>query len=370
MTTMTEICYLSPLSIHSYRWVQAFSNKGYRITWITDLHSWVAPNMRSTPIYTLPNLNKTNIPWRFILNTTKITSILKRISPDFVHLHVQHHYMPAIALSGIPFVLSTWGAEVLALPYVSVFHRGLAKMAALTACVVTVDAECLKEAWMRLGIPESKIEVFPFGVDPNIFNPNVDGQSVRQDLEIDEKDMVVISTRPFYNHGHYDVECLIRAIPSVVKSCENVKFIVKGSGPLEAYLKNLAEKLGVAQHVRFIGLVPYSEMAQFLSAADIYVSTSFFDSTSVSLLEAMACGLAPIVTDIPGNREWVEDGINGFLFPPRNHAILAEKVIQLAENSRLRTAFGRRCVDTVKKRATWEYCVSRMEAVYEEVIKR
>jgi glycosyltransferase involved in cell wall biosynthesis len=366
---MRKICYISPLSIHSHRWMEAFSNKGYDISLIADSREWATPEMPPVPTYSLPLLGRGNFLSRFIPNTTKIVTILKRVDPDFVHLHVQHHYMPAIVLSSLPFMLTPWGNEVLRLPRSSIFTKSLAKIAATKACVITVDAECLKEIWIGLGIPETKIELVPFGIDVKIFNPDVDGQSIREEFKISKKDIVVISTRPFHN-DHYNVECLIKAIPSIIKTCENVKFIIKGSGPLEKYLKNLAKKLGVTEYVHFSGLVPYNKIPQFLCAADIYVSTCFVDSTAVSLLEAMACKLAPVVTDIPGNREWVRDSVNGFLFPPRNKAVLAEKIIYLAENQKLRDIFGRRCVDTVKKRATWEYCVSKMQAIYETLLKR
>jgi len=372
MQDMTKVCYISPLSIHSYRWMEALSNKGYDISLITDSRAWVTPDILPFPTYSLSLLDIGNFLWRFMPNTTKIVTILKRVDPDFVHLHVLHHYMPAIVLSNLPFMLSTWGIEVLRLPYSNMrarIEKSLARIVATKARAITVDAECLKEIWIGLGIPETKIEVIPFGVDLKIFNPDVDGQPIREELQIGKKDIVVISTRPFYT-DYIDVECLIKAIPSIIKTCENVKFIIKGSGPLEKYLKNLAKKLRVTEHVHFSGLVPYNKIPQFLSAADIYVSTCSVDSTSVSLLEAMACRLAPVVTDIPGNREWIKDGVNGFLFPPRNKAVLAEKIIYLAENQKLREIFGRRCVDIVKKRATWEHCVSKMQAIYEALLKR
>jgi glycosyltransferase involved in cell wall biosynthesis len=349
--------------------MEAFANKGYDISLITDTRAWVAPEMLPFPTYSLSTLSRTNVLWRFISNTAKIVTILKRIDPDFVNLHVQHHYMPAIVLSGLPFILSTWGIEVLQLPHSNIFSKSLAKIAAIKARAIIVDAECLKEIWIGLGIPETKIQVIPFGVDMAIFNPDVDGQSIREKYQISKKDVVVISTRPFYN-AHYNVECLIEAIPSIIKTCENVRFIIKGSGPLEKYLKNLVKKLGVTEHVHFSGLVPYNKIPHFLSAADIYVSTCFIDSTSVSLLEAMACKLAPVVTDIPGNREWIRDGVNGLLFPPRNKAVLAEKIIYLAENQKSRDIFGRRCVEVVKKRAAWKHCVSKMQAIYEMLLKR
>jgi len=298
-------------------------------------------------------------------NMAKIATILKKISPDFVHFHCQHYYLPPIIVNGLPFVLTSWGHEVLELPYSTIINRTLAKIVALKAVAVTVDAECLKKIWVKLGVPETKIEVIPFGVDTNLFSRNVDEHSVRQQLQIEKEDVVVISTRPFYDDDHYNLQCLIKAIPSVLKNHGDIKFLIKGSGPLEKYLKKLAEKLGITQNVRFVGLVPHRKMAQLLSAADIYVSTCLVDSTSVSLLEAMACQLAPIVTDIPGNKEWIKDGVNGLLYPPKNNSMLAEKIIHVVENPRLRRAFGRKCVNIIEKRATWEDCVSRMQAIYE-----
>lgn len=297
----------------------------------------------------------------------KAFKILKGINPDFVHLHVDHQYSLVSALSGFPFMLTSWGLEVQTLPYASFVQKSLARIAALKARAITVDANFLKEIWVSMGIPEHKIKVIPFGVDTDRFNPDVDGSAIRQELHIEKTDVVIISTRPFYNNEHYNVECLIRAIPTVVKGHENVKFIIKGVGPLESYLKQLAEKLNVSKYTRFVGLVPYDDLGRYLCASDIYISTCFVDSTSVSLLEAMACGLPPVVTNIAGNREWVKDGENGFLFPPKSSTALAEKATRLIDDNQLRKRFGERCIPIIQRRATWERSVSEMEAVYRSI---
>jgi glycosyltransferase involved in cell wall biosynthesis len=220
--------------------------------------------------------------------------------------------------------------------------------------------------WVSMGIPQDKIEVIPFGVDTNIFNPNMDDRSVRDKLKIKEDDITIISTRPLFNH-HYNVECLVKAIPIVLNEHRNVKFIIKGVGPLEDYLRNLAKNLNVYENVRFVGLMPYNEIAKYLVASDIYVSTSFYDSTSVSLLEAMACGLPPVTTDIAGNREWIQNERNGLLYPPQNYKALAEGITKLVEHEDLRKRFGERNRDIVLERAAWEKCVSKMEAVYQSI---
>jgi len=329
----------------------------------TDSRCWVAPRLESVPVYFLPTMNLLDIPRRLVPNNLRMMKALKKIGPDLVHLHVQHYLSPAIVLSGLPYVLTSWGVEVMKLPETDLLQRTSARFTAAKALRITVDAKCLKDIWIRVGIPEDKIEIIPFGVDTRIFNPSVEGRLLRKKLQIGEADIVIISTRPFYN-DHYNLECLIRAIPLILKKCNHLKVIVKGAGPLEAYLRSLVSKLNIREHVRFAGVVPYHEVPRYLCAADIYVSTCFVDSTSVSLLEAMACGLAPLVTDIPGNREWIEDGVNGFLFPPRSSTILAEKAIQLIQNPQLRGRFGERCIQKIEERAAWEKCVSKMEAIY------
>jgi len=348
--------------------MEAFSQRGYDISFITDSSAWIAPQTNQFPVHVLPNLTWTNSPLLLAPNILTIMKLLKKIQPDLVHLYVQHYYSIPIILSGFPYILSSWGNEVLKIPRDNSILKTLARFAATNAHKITVDARCIKKTWIEVGIPEEKIEVIFFGVDISVFNPNVDGQGVRKRLEFGEDDIVVISTRAFYEDPPYNVECLIRAIPLILKKHRNIKFIIKGAGPLENYLKSLAKELNVSGYARFVGLVPHHEVAQYLTAADIYVSTCLIDTTSVSLLEAMACGLPPIVTDIVGNREWIENGVNGFLFPPGNPKALAEKVIELAENKPLRKRFGERCVQIVEQKATWKESLTKMEAVYKSLL--
>jgi glycosyltransferase involved in cell wall biosynthesis len=348
--------------------MEAFQKKGYDVSLITDFQTWIPRKPRNVPIYVLPTSSIKSIKGRLILNYISIAKILKQIKPDIVHLHVQHHYAPVVYFSRIPYILHSWGLEVLGLYYMSSFRRVLAKQAAMKTDKIIVDAECMKKIWTSMGISEKKVEVIPFGVDTNLFNPNTNGKHVRKRLGIRKNDITIISTRPFF--VHYNIECLMKAIPIIARKHENVIFIIKGRGPLEGKIRKLVKKLQVDQHVRFTSPVPYNEMPQYLAAANIYVSTSFIDSTSVSLLEAMACGLPPITTDITGNREWIKNKINGFLYRPKDHKALAENIVRLIENEGLRRQFGERCLREVEKRATWEKCVCKMETIYNALRKK
>jgi glycosyltransferase involved in cell wall biosynthesis len=119
-------------------------------------------------------------------------------------------------------------------------------------------------------------------------------------------------------------------------------------------------------HVRFVGAVSHDKVVDYLSAADIYVSTSFSDGTSASLLEAMACSLAPVVTEIDGNKEWVKDGENGLVAPLADSKRLAEKILLLATDHELRTRLQINAEVTIKRRVNW----ARNTEKFFEIINR
>jgi glycosyltransferase involved in cell wall biosynthesis len=180
---------------------------------------------------------------------------------------------------------------------------------------------------------------------------------------------IVLSTRRHVERC--GVEYLIRAVPQILKRDANARFLIVGDGPLLDYHKSLARRLGVEEEVRFLDWVPNDRLPKILSAADVYVSTSFSDGTSASLLEAMACGLTPVVTKIPGNEEWVSEGENGHLVPPGDSEELARGILTVLLDDELRSRMGRANLIITKERADWnlnamvlQRCVSDLMASY------
>ena len=117
----------------------------------------------------------------------------------------------------------------------------------------------------------------------------------------------------------YDVGTLIKSIPLVLKMIPDAKFIIAGDGEQKEYVMNLAKSLNVFHATRFVGWIPNEELPKYLSSSDVYVSTSISDSFAVSTLEAMACELAPVITDIGDNKRWIKDGENGFIVPTKEN---------------------------------------------------
>ena len=139
----------------------------------------------------------------------------------------------------------------------------------------------------------------------------------------------------------YEIEYFRRALLMVRAKVSNIYVFFTGFGSLENKLRELVKELKLEPVVIFIGSVPNEDMPAFLNARDLYVSSSLSDGTSLSLLEAMACGLPVVVTDVPANLEWVVNGENGLVVPRRSINELAMAIIYLLQNEDIRKKWGK-----------------------------
>jgi glycosyltransferase involved in cell wall biosynthesis len=222
-------------------------------------------------------------------------------------------------------------------------------------------SEVLKRDIEKLGIKGEKISVFPMGVDENFF----EALTNRRVNRIGQS-FTVLSNRqlqPIYN-----ISLLIRAIPIVLKEEPNAKFIIAGIGSERENLERQVKDLNISSWVEFLGWVNHEEMPKLLSQADIYISTSLDDGTSVSLLEAMASGAFPIVTDIPSNREWISHGENGFLVPLNEERFLAQKIVEAIQNQGLIKRSRDKNFSLIRKNALWPVTISKSKEIYNMVL--
>lgn len=255
------------------------------------------------------------------------------------------------ALAGYhPFLAIAWGSDILIDAKKSRILRMLGRFTVRVADAVIVDSEVQRKAVLNLGCKSSRICCFPWGIDRERFAPGR-GSEMREKLGW-LHDKIVVSTRR--QDQLYGVQYLIRAMPQILKKAKGSKLLLVGDGPLLASNKSLARRLGIGQQVKFLGWVDNNLLPAILNAADVYVSTSFSDGSSASLMEAMACGLPVVVTKIPANREWVIDGNNGFLVPPGNSTELANAVVRLLQNDQMRTHMRTVNLKLARKKADWK----------------
>ena len=368
-----KICYVADgTSIHTQRWVNYFSRKGHEVHLIcwklmpgydenihVHLLTKIAPKIWAVSQYL-----------SFLFWIIQVRRSISEIKPDIIDGHFITVYGFLAACSGFhPLVVSAWGSDMLVQPKRSPLSKFTTKYALKKAdiiiCLFPIDVA--KEQITELGIDSNKIRTLLLGVDTAEFSPSHRDEKIRRTLGIESSQPIVISTRalaPIYN-----VETLVKAIPLVLAEIPQAKFVIAGTGEQQGYLRELARVLGVSNSTKFIGWVPRTELPKYLSSADIYVSSSLSDGTSNSLLEAMACELAPIVTDIPANQPWINDGENGFLFPTRDYKTLASKITYLLNNEEMREDFSRRSREIVQKKAEQQTEMKKLERVYHELVE-
>jgi len=292
---------------------------------------------------------------------------LDKVKPDVLIGCWASTYGFYSACSGFhPFILFVWGSDVLVFPKKYFPLKPFVVYSLRKADVVVVDSEVQREAAIKLGCEPAKIVKFPW-VNLNGFKRSeAQRRKIRRECGWRDDDIVVISLR--FHRPIYGVEYLMDAIPRVLAKNKHVKFLILGEGPLTNVFKMKMKDFMRSGHVRFVGAVPHDKIVDYLSAADIYVSTSFSDGTSASLLEAMACSLAPVVTEISGNVEWIKDGVNGLLVSVADSEGLAEKILLLASDYKLRRVLEEKAVETVKARVNWHENMRQLTRIIDKIV--
>jgi glycosyltransferase involved in cell wall biosynthesis len=358
-----NICYLADgQSVHAQKWVKYFASKSHDVHLLT-FHK--TGSIDGVTVHNLRYFPKIAYPLRII----EVRRAIKKIKPDVLHAHYISHYGIYGALTGFsPFVVSAWGSDVLIDPKKSKTKKYFVKHALKKADLITCDAVHMIDAMKKLGAAPEKVNIINYGVDTRKFMPGKRNETLQATLGIHDSP-AVISSRNL--DPLYDVESLIRSIPLVLAEVPETKFVIAGVGSEETRLKELAKVLGIWENTRFVGFVLNDKLPQYLTSMDIYVSTALSDAgLSASTAEAMACGLPVIITDVAANKEWVNDGVNGFVVPTKNPELLAQKVIYLLKNDAERKRFGKTNRKIIETRNDYIKEMEKMENLYGELVER
>jgi glycosyltransferase involved in cell wall biosynthesis len=367
-----RICFLADAkAIHTYRWIQYFAGKGHEIHLVTFEEFPFKPIENLTVHKITPIVQKKENSYFYpaflvntILNPFKVKKLIRKINPDILHAHYLTDYgLLGYLIQFKPFIITLWGSDILIAPKKSIFHRTMAGLILNSANLITCDSiKARDECLVYCKYPE-KVKVIQWGVDLSVFREKQTGVTSHPNITI-------LSTRDFY--PVYNIDSIIQSISFVAEKYPAVRYILKNfHGNQEPELRQLAESLDVTKNIEFINkAIEYNKLPELLYSSDIFVSVPSSDSSSISLHEAMACGLPVIVSDIPANHEWITDGWNGFIVPVRNPEKLADAIIHMIEKPELMKLFSERNVTIVRDRADQEKHMAHMENLYELLLEK
>jgi glycosyltransferase involved in cell wall biosynthesis len=326
--------------VHLRRWGEFFAQAGYEVLTLSLEPGDAFP----TPFHRIRVPVSLPPALRYPLAAIAVRRIARAFRPQVVSAHFVPNYgLIAALVCRRPWVLSTWGSDIMTDPHRSAFHRWRVRYVLDRAAFVTSDAQVLTERIRGFGVPADHILTFPYGVDTGMFLPAATPPPGGP---------LVLSNRKL--EALYHVETIIDAFSAVREALPDATLTVAGDGSARDRLAARAQTSPAAAAITFVGAVDHAHMPALLREHHLYVSTSPSDTTSVSLLEAMAAGLFPVVTDIPANREWIVDGENGRLVPPGEATRLAVAVIDAWRDAALRERARGKNLSIIATRARWE----------------
>ncbi len=156
-----------------------------------------------------------------------------------------------------------------------------------------------------------KTTVIPNGVDVERFRPDLDGDVVRERHGLEDADLILHVGRVAPEKG---IEFLLEAFPSLLRRKPGAKLLIVGKGPAQEEYIRYVERKGLGDQVIFSGFVPDEELPLYYAAADAFTTASAFETQGLTVLEAMACGKPVAAVDHRPFPEYIEDGVNGYLF--------------------------------------------------------
>jgi len=295
---------------------------------------------------------------KYLSGVNSFKKIIRSFKPDLINSHFIPNYGFITMLSGFhPHALFIWGSDLLISAEKSFLHRLRTRKILKSADLLLTDADMLTEKARRFAGANKAVLTVPFGIEEKYLRAGMD-RRMRE-----EGELTLISTRQL--KPLYRVHDFIAALGHLGDQID-FKAVIAGDGNLRADLEIKANETGL-NDTEFIGMQSRGDLMNRLLEADIYISCSESDSTSVSLLEAMACGLFPIVSDIEGNREWIEDSKNGLLFSVGDDKALANKIQQAYKDLDLRKNAVMYNFDLIRERALWENIMAGVEREFESL---
>ena len=203
-----------------------------------------------------------------------------------------------------------------------------------------------------------EFRIIPCGIDLNRFKPRARSARPLTILFLGRLD------------ARKGIEVLLQALPEVLRSVPGSRLTVAGRGPMEQAARQLADRLGVAASVDFLGAVPHEDLPSLYAGCDVYCAPGLGGETlGIVLLEAMASGAPVVASRIPGYDETIQDGVNGVLVPPSEPEALSSALTRVLLDSPLRSQLVAAGLERAREYA-WPKVALRTLDFYRELLSR
>jgi glycosyltransferase involved in cell wall biosynthesis len=270
--------------------------------------------------------------------------------------------------TGVPCILRIAGSFVggaLAGAYPDALLSQWIEQARLVDAIIA-QTPTLEAALTRWGL--GGIALIPNAVDLRIFRPALPDERLRRELRIDDGRVVVMHASTFKPQKR--AIFVVESAAEARLSDPRLLYVLVGDGPDRPAVEELCRRRAVADHVRFVGWIPYERMASYLALADLVVMPSAFEAQARVYLETQACARTLVASDIPAARHVVEDGATGLLFRSDDVHDLTAVTLRAAADPALRGRIGANARERVAAAHSLEQVAARYSALIDAVVER
>ena len=355
-------------SIHTQRWVKSLKVHNFDI----KLFTLLKPSKQSTKIFDELNVetitsnvklnkNKLRTPnlskLKYIQAQEIIKKIIKSFCPDLVHAHYASSYGVLAYLSKFrPYIVSAWGSDIYDFPQKSFINKLLLKRVLLSANEVCSTSIAMSNV-IKSNFKNINVSIVPFGIDCDFFVPN----------KIPKEKFVVGTIKSIEEHN--GIDCIIEAAYDVVfNHRKKIEFLIVGGGSLEYKMKEKVEKYNLKNSFNFAGHVPHKNVKDYYHKLSIFIAVSTRESFGVSILEAAACEIPSITSNVGGLKEVNKNNETGIVINANDPRNLAESIVRLYDDDDLRKKFGFNARKNVEENFNWDNNVNSMKTIYEKYI--
>jgi glycosyltransferase involved in cell wall biosynthesis len=357
-----KICFLAhAVSIHTRRWLYYFRDRGHQVSIISFTPAKLEPGIELYYLQPPWSISYEYANWHYLFHLPRVRQIVHHLQPDLLNAHYLSSYGFLGALikpRGCPLVSSLHGNDILIFPKESFLHRWVISFALKRADMITSVAQHMTQVLGNYMSGDKPVLTLQYGVDTALFcSPATSTPRLP----------VCLSNRAMVSDSN--LETVLQAARILEDTNSPVHLDMAGEGELAALLRQKATELHLESRLSFLGHIEHARMANKLKTAALFVSMSITDGTPLSLLEAMACGAFPVVSDIPANREWVTDGVNGYLVPLYAPEQLAHRLNEAWHQPELREAAAQYNWQLIQEKGDYQKNMAIIETAFTRLLE-
>jgi L-malate glycosyltransferase len=349
---------------HDYRFLSALSETEHQVYYLRLQRGSRQTEDRPVP----PNIEqvlweggKDVFRWRDVPRYVMgLRRIIKRIQPDLIHAGpIQSCAFIAVLTGFHPILTMSWGFDLMKDVDRGWWWRQVTRYVLRFSDYFISDANVTRDKAVECGMNLDHTVVFPWGTDLEHFTPNPAPR-------ISHNGFTLFCNRSW--EPNYGVDIVARAFIKVARQREDVSLMLLGGGSQGVSIRQIIVAGGVDERVSFPGHISNKELPRYYNMADLYISASHVDGSSVSLMEALACGLPCAVSDIPANKEWVEEGVNGWIFHDGEVEELARIILNAIENKAKLPKISANARASAEEKADWKKNFGKLLFAYEKTL--